>query len=120
MSIVGPRPLAVIYLDYYNDEEKKRHGTKYYEIRNDGFEFKFLEGRISIPPLYTQQFESENLSFGYELSVYSDVADRLFWFNVISEIVNASTIIIKFGAADEERIRLLISIKYSLMQYKKS
>ena len=80
------------------------YGTKYYEIRNDGFEFKFLEGRISIPPLYTQQFESENLSFGYELSVYYDVADRLFWFNVISEIVNASTIIIKFGAADEERI----------------
>ncbi|MFR7913143.1 sugar transferase [Eubacterium ramulus] len=25
MSIVEPRPLAVIYLDYYNDEEKKRH-----------------------------------------------------------------------------------------------
>ncbi len=80
------------------------YGTKYYEIRNDGFEFKFLESRISIPPLYTQQFEIGNLSFGYELSVYSNVADRLFWFNVISEIVNASTIIIKFGAADEERI----------------
>lgn len=80
------------------------YGTKYYEIRNDGFEFKFLESRISIPPLYTQQFEIENLSFGYELSVYSNVADRIFWFNVISEIVNASTIIIKFGAADEERI----------------
>ena len=79
------------------------YGTKYYEIRNDGFEFKFLESRISIPPLYTQQFEIGNLSFGYELSVYSNVADRLFWFNVISEIVNASTIIIKFGAADEER-----------------
>ena len=28
MSIVGPRPLAVIYLDYYNDEEKKRHNEK--------------------------------------------------------------------------------------------
>lgn len=80
------------------------YGTKYYEIRNDGFEFKFLESRISIPPLCTQQFEIGNLSFGYELSVYSNVADRLFWFNVISEIVNASTIIIKFGAADEERI----------------
>lgn len=80
------------------------YGTKYYEIRNDGFEFKFLESRISIPPLCTQQFEIENLSFGYELSVYSNVADRLFWFNVISEIVNASTIIIKFGAADEEKI----------------
>ena len=80
------------------------YGTKYYEIRNDGFEFKFLESRISIPPLYTQQFEIENLSFGYKLSVYSNVADRIFWFNVISEIVNASTIIIKFGAADEERI----------------
>lgn len=80
------------------------YGTKYYEIRNDGFEFKFLESRISIPPIYTQQFEIENLSFGYKLSVYSNVADRLFWFNVISEIVNASTIIIKFGAADEERI----------------
>ena len=25
MRIVGPRPLAVIYLEYYNDEEKKRH-----------------------------------------------------------------------------------------------
>lgn len=24
MSIVGPRPLAVIYLDYYNDEEKEK------------------------------------------------------------------------------------------------
>ena len=80
------------------------YGTKYYEIRNDGFEFKFFESRISIPPLYTQQFEIGNLSFGYELSVYSNVADRLFWFNVISEIVNASTIIIKFGAADEEKI----------------
>ena len=53
------------------------YGTKYYEIRNDGFEFKFLESRISIPPLYTQQFEIGNLSFGYELSVYSNVADRL-------------------------------------------
>lgn len=51
------------------------YGTKYYEIRNDGFEFKFLESRISIPPLYTQQFEIGNLSFGYELSVYSNVAD---------------------------------------------
>lgn len=29
MSIVGPRPLAVIYLDYYNDEEKKRHAGIY-------------------------------------------------------------------------------------------
>lgn len=80
------------------------YGTKYYEIRNDGFEFKFFEHRISIPPLYTQQFEIGNLTFGYELSVYSDVADRLLRFNVISEIVNASTITIKFGAADEERI----------------
>lgn len=80
------------------------YGTKYYEIRNDGFEFKFLESRISIPPLYTQQFEFGNLSFAYELSVYSNVADRLYWFNMISEIVNASTIIIKFEAADKERI----------------
>lgn len=34
----------------------------------------------------------------------SNVADRLYWFNMISEIVNASTIIIKFEAADKERI----------------
>ena len=71
------------------------YGTKYYEIRNGGFEFKFLE---------IQQFEIGNLFFGYELSVYSNVADRLYWFNMISEIVNASTIIIKFEAADKERI----------------
>ena len=44
------------------------YGTKYYEIRNGGFELKFLE---------IQQFEIENLFFGYELSVYSNVADRL-------------------------------------------
>ena len=37
MSIVGPRPLAVIYLDYYNDEEKKRHVGWYgvnYRVQN--------------------------------------------------------------------------------------
>lgn len=28
MSIVGPRPLAVSYLPYYNDEEKKRHSVR--------------------------------------------------------------------------------------------
>ena len=27
MSIVGPRPLAVQYLPYYNDEERKRHSV---------------------------------------------------------------------------------------------
>ncbi|MDK0977611.1 sugar transferase [Clostridium perfringens] len=28
MSIVGPRPLAIVYLEYYNEEEKKRHSVK--------------------------------------------------------------------------------------------
>lgn len=28
MSIVGPRPLAVIYLDYYTEEEKRRHTVR--------------------------------------------------------------------------------------------
>ena len=28
MSIVGPRPLAVKYLPYYNEEEKHRHDTR--------------------------------------------------------------------------------------------
>lgn len=28
MSIVGPRPLAVIYLSYYNEEEKHRHDVR--------------------------------------------------------------------------------------------
>ena len=28
MSIVGPRPLAVQYLPYYNDEERKRHSVR--------------------------------------------------------------------------------------------
>lgn len=27
MSLVGPRPLAVQYLPYYNDEERKRHNV---------------------------------------------------------------------------------------------
>ena len=28
MSIVGPRPLAVQYLDWYNEEEKRRHSVR--------------------------------------------------------------------------------------------
>lgn len=28
MSIVGPRPLLVSYLDLYNDQQKKRHNTR--------------------------------------------------------------------------------------------
>ena len=28
MSIVGPRPLAVIYLDYYTEQEHKRHSVR--------------------------------------------------------------------------------------------
>lgn len=28
MSLVGPRPLAVIYLPYYNEEERKRHSIR--------------------------------------------------------------------------------------------
>ena len=28
MCIVGPRPLAIVYLEYYNEEEKKRHSVK--------------------------------------------------------------------------------------------
>ena len=28
MSIVGPRPLAIVYLEYYNEEEKKRHSVR--------------------------------------------------------------------------------------------
>lgn len=28
MSIVGPRPLAVVYLDYYTEEEHKRHNVR--------------------------------------------------------------------------------------------
>ncbi len=28
MSLIGPRPLAVCYLPYYNEEEKKRHSVR--------------------------------------------------------------------------------------------
>ena len=28
MSIIGPRPLAVVYLPYYNDQEKHRHDVR--------------------------------------------------------------------------------------------
>lgn len=28
MSIVGPRPLAVLYLDYYTEEERRRHDVR--------------------------------------------------------------------------------------------
>lgn len=28
MSLIGPRPLLVEYLDYYNDDQKKRHNVR--------------------------------------------------------------------------------------------
>lgn len=34
MSIIGPRPLMARYLDYYTEEERKRHNVKFkYIIR---------------------------------------------------------------------------------------
>lgn len=86
-------PTAKVDIIAYN-----LYGAKYYEIQNDGFRFTFMD---------TQSLG--NISFGYELSRYTDVEDRLYWFQIISEIVNAATIRIKFGSSANTRsLRLFI------------
>ena len=74
------------------------YGAKYYEIKNDTFRFALMDTQ---PP--------GNISFGYELSTYANVEDRLYWFQIISKIVNATTVIIKFELAAKARsLRLFI------------
>ncbi|MEY8431368.1 metallophosphoesterase [Lachnospiraceae bacterium 48-42] len=86
-------PVAKVDIIGYN-----LYGAKYYEIKNDGFRFTFMDTR----PL-------GNISFGYDLSTYANVEDRLYWFQIISEIVDAATIIIKFESAVNVRnLRLCI------------
>ena len=67
MSFVGPRPLRVQYLEYYSEEQKKRHRVK------PGITgFTQVNGRNSIDwkiKLQMDIFYVENISFFLDLSI---------------------------------------------------
>ena len=66
MSIVGPRPLAVVYLDYYTEEEKRRHS-----VRPGLTGLAQVNGRNAIS--WEKKFEYD-LQYIDEMSLKSDIA----------------------------------------------
>ncbi|MCD8347743.1 MAG: metallophosphoesterase [Lachnospiraceae bacterium] len=78
-------PVAQVDVYEYNI-----YGTKYYVIQNDGFSFTYF----NLGP-------ANNVSFGYDLSKYTDVSDRLFWFKSISEILDASKITVRIVSSGD-------------------
>lgn len=67
MSFVGPRPLAVFYLPYYNDEEKRRH-----IVRPGITGWAQVNGRTSVtwPQKFAYDLEYvEKVSFLFDMKV---------------------------------------------------
>ena len=67
MSIVGPRPLSVDYLPYYNEEEKKRH-----DVRPGLTGLAQVNGRNAVdwPKRFSYDVEYvNNISFIYDVKI---------------------------------------------------
>ena len=86
MSIVGPRPLAVIYLDYYTKEERKRH-----DVRPGLTGLAQINGRNSIS--WEEKF-SYDIRYTTEISFRQDV---YIIFRTIGKVLNREAI----GQAEE-------------------
>ena len=68
MSFVGPRPLLTYYLDYYNEEQHKRHNVR------PGFTcIASVKGRNSMPwvdSLALDTYYAEHVSFWLDLEIF--------------------------------------------------
>lgn len=76
MSIIGPRPLAVVYLPYYTEQEHHRH-----DVRPGLTGWAQVNGRNSIS--WEDKFKLdleyiEKLSFGYDLRVFFLTIKKVF------------------------------------------
>lgn len=72
MSIVGPRPLLVEYLELYSDEQRKRHS-----IRPGLTDLSALRGRNNVP--WGEQFEHD-LEYMESISFLTDMKIIFFTF----------------------------------------
>jgi len=76
MSLIGPRPLATIYLPYYTDEERKRHSvrpglTGYAQI--NGRNALNWEDRFAYDLEYV-----ENCSLGLDIKILFQTVGKVF------------------------------------------
>lgn len=91
MSIVGPRPLAVIYLDYYTAEEHKRHDV--------------LPGLTGLAQINGRNAISWEEKFAYDLEYISHMSlkqDILIIFETIGKVIKRESI----GQAEQAPVSL--------------
>lgn len=105
MSIVGPRPLAVIYLDYYTEEEHKRHDV--------------LPGLTGLAQINGRNAISWEEKFAYDLEYISSMSliqDIKIICRTIGKVIKRESI----GQAEEAPISLHIERSNIKMGGKKS
>ncbi len=87
MSFVGPRPLLVEYLPYYNEREQRRH-----EVRPGLTGWAQVNGRNSVN--WTKRFELdveyvENLSLGFDIKILLSTVKKVLAKSDVAEDTNA-------------------------------
>ena len=85
MSIVGPRPLAVVYLPYYTKEERRRHDV--------------LPGLTGLAQVHGRNALSWEEKFAYDLRYVENLS---FWLDVRTVILTVKKVLIHEGIGQAE------------------